>query len=374
MAGAPAWDAALYGASRAPVPPPAREPLLPLARSVNEKCTTLCPVLDAFLRGGVPTRSLTEIAGEAGSAKTQLCLQLLLAAQLPRHLGGLGGAAVYVHTEGRAPTTRLRQLAAKHPALAGARPAEAFLDDVFLVKSLDDADGLWNALASLAAILREPPGGPNRPVRLVIVDSVSSPFRDAGSEGGDDGDVGAAALRRDHPSRRSFSGFSARRASALTRVSALLREYAHKHDVAVVVTNHVRDEFEDDKRGDKGSNLGGGGGGGNRHSYAKPNGGASLRDALGPAGRTRAGGRDATPTLGLHWANCVNSRIFLSRDRSAGVGGGEVRRSARVVFSSHLPTEGERGGLYETPFEVTAEGVRGTTTGIDHRNEREPLL
>ena len=74
-----------------------------IARSVNEKCTTLCPVLDAFLRGGVPTRSLTEIAGEAGSAKTQLCLQLLLAAQLPRHLGGLGGAAVYVHTEGSRP-------------------------------------------------------------------------------------------------------------------------------------------------------------------------------------------------------------------------------------------------------------------------------
>jgi hypothetical protein len=94
----------------------------------------------------------------------------------------------------------------------------------------------------------------------------------------------------------------------------------------------VRDEFEDDKRGDKGSNLGGGGGGGNRHSYAKPNGGASLRDALGPAGRTRAGGRDATPTLGLHWANCVNSRIFLSRDRSAGVGGGGEAKRAGGIF------------------------------------------
>ena len=46
-----------------------REPLLPLSRSVNSKLTTLCPRLDAWLRGGVPTRSVTEIVGEAGSAK-----------------------------------------------------------------------------------------------------------------------------------------------------------------------------------------------------------------------------------------------------------------------------------------------------------------
>jgi RecA/RadA recombinase len=94
-----------------------REPLLPLSRSVNSKLTTLCPRLDAWLRGGVPTRSVTEIAGEAGSAKTQLALQLLIAAQLPRAMGGLDGAAVYVHTEGRAPLSRLKQLVASHPAV-----------------------------------------------------------------------------------------------------------------------------------------------------------------------------------------------------------------------------------------------------------------
>ena len=57
------------------------------------KLTTTCPVMDRWLRGGVPTRHVTELTGEAGAAKTQLVLQLLLNAQLPREVGGLDGAA-----------------------------------------------------------------------------------------------------------------------------------------------------------------------------------------------------------------------------------------------------------------------------------------
>jgi RecA/RadA recombinase len=72
--------------------------------------------------------------GEAGAAKTQLCLQLLLAAQLPRAVGGLDGAAVYIHTEGRAPLTRLKQLIACHPNVAPhLPPAHDPLDHIYLV-------------------------------------------------------------------------------------------------------------------------------------------------------------------------------------------------------------------------------------------------
>ena len=132
----------------------------------NQKCTTLCPVLDQWLRGGVPTRSITELAGEAGAAKTQLCLQLLLAAQLPPSAGGLGGAAVYIHTEGGAPMKRLKQIIASHAAVTpNLPPGHDPLDYVYLVKTLDDADGLWNALASCAAVLKDPPAGADRPVR-----------------------------------------------------------------------------------------------------------------------------------------------------------------------------------------------------------------
>jgi DNA-repair protein XRCC3 len=153
-----------------------REPLLPLSHSVNSKLTTLCPRLDAWLRGGVPTRSVTEIAGEAGSAKTQLALQLLIAAQLPREMGGLDGTAVYVHTEGRAPLSRLKQLVASHPAVRAfveakkktkteRRPdfdLDLIMRGVYVAETLDDPDGLWTALVSVASVLRGETGDDGR--------------------------------------------------------------------------------------------------------------------------------------------------------------------------------------------------------------------
>ena len=144
------------------------------------KLTTACPVIDRWLRGGVPTRHVTELTGEAGAAKTQLALQLLLNAQLPREVGGLDGAAVYVHTEGRAPLARLRQMISKREIYSTHLPPDHDpLDHVYLVKTLEEnPESLWDALASVADVLTDPPGGPRRPVRLVVVDSVSAPFRE----------------------------------------------------------------------------------------------------------------------------------------------------------------------------------------------------
>lgn len=110
-----------------------REPPLHVLARRHLKCTTLCPVLDDWLRGGIPCGHLTEFAGEAGAAKTQLCLQLLLAVQLPHAVGGLDGAAVYIHTEGRAPLTRLKQLIASNPNVAPhLPPGHDPLDHIYL--------------------------------------------------------------------------------------------------------------------------------------------------------------------------------------------------------------------------------------------------
>lgn len=324
-----------------------REPLLPLSHSVNSKLTTLCPRLDAWLRGGVPTRSVTEIAGEAGSAKTQLALQLLIAAQLPREMGGLDGAAVYVHTEGRAPLTRLKQLVASHPAVAAFVEAKKksegadfdLMRGVYVAETLDDPDGLWTALVSVASVLRETK---KKRVRLLVVDSVSSPFREEDAS-------------------RANGAFS--RARVLGRVAALLREYAHRHDIAVVVTNHVVDAFgnsEDNARSDTTTTL----------SSCGPL--LKKQNVFGPAGVVSSSGRDVAPALGLFWANCVNTRLFLRRSggSAGGFGGGEgvggggvvggVTREACVVFSSHLPhcRDAEEGGA-PIPFVVRKEGVFG---------------
>ena len=342
-----------------------REPLLPLAVSVNRRCTTLCPVMDAWLRGGVPTRSLTEFAGEAGSAKTQIALQLLLGAQLPASAGGLDGAAVYVHTEGRAPLARLRQIVARHPTVSRNLPHDHDpLDHVYLVKTLDDPEGLWNALASVADLLRDPPGGAERPVRLLVVDSVSSPFRETD------------AARREG---------AVERAGALGRVAALLREYAHKHDLAVVLTNHVVDAVAPDQRKSAGFAAGGTtapgsapgpGTGTGSHDFFGPR----QRRLFGAAGDVRSSGRAVAPSLGLFWANCVNTRVFLSRTggSAGGFGGGEgvggggvvggVRRTARIVFSAHLPVAagwGDGVGPPPCDFEVREDGTWGIARAED---------
>jgi RecA/RadA recombinase len=51
-------------------------------------------------KGGLNPTGITEISGESASGKSQLCMQLLLQAQLPVDMGGLGGSSLYLSTEG----------------------------------------------------------------------------------------------------------------------------------------------------------------------------------------------------------------------------------------------------------------------------------
>jgi len=83
-----------------------------------------------------------------------------------------------------------------------------------------------------------------------------------------------------------------------------------------------------------------------------PLGNALLQPTGG--GPLRSSGRRVMPALGLFWAHCVTTRLFLSRATPAGAlaPGAPVRRRLRVVFAPHL-APGSCG------YEVTAEGVRG---------------
>ena len=53
--------------------------------------------MSSIFVGGLLNRSITEIAGESASGKTQLCMQLCLAVQLPEAMHGLnsGNTCVY---------------------------------------------------------------------------------------------------------------------------------------------------------------------------------------------------------------------------------------------------------------------------------------
>ena len=74
-----------------------------------------------------------------------------------------------------------------------------------------------------------------KPVKLIVIDSLTAPFREDLEE--DD----RAKSEKQRNAQRVIL-----RAQFLYRITHLLKEFAWKHDLAVVVTNHVVDSFDDD--------------------------------------------------------------------------------------------------------------------------------
>ncbi|OAY59110.1 DNA repair protein XRCC3 homolog [Manihot esculenta] len=271
----------------------------------SQKCTLGCPILDRCLNGGIPCNSITEIFAESGSGKTQLCLQLSLCAQLPVSLGGLSASALYFHTEFSFPFRRLHQLSHCFQSLY----SQAVIDeancssnynnynpcDNIYVQSVHSADQLLDIMPKIESFLVN--SKTHFPVRLIVIDSVAALFRS-------EFDNTSSDLRR-----RSLLFF---------KISGKLKELAKRFNLAVVVTNQVVD-FVGSGEGVNGVRIG------NL---------ASLYSS----------GRRVCPALGLAWASCVNSRLFLARDENGMVDGdegsspcGQTKRRLHVVFAPHLP-------------------------------------
>jgi DNA-repair protein XRCC3 len=263
--------------------PRPENPLLLLASSRAAKLSLGCPLLDRLLSGGLPAASVTEIAGESASGKTQICLQLALLAPL----SPLSSSSLFLCSDLPFPLRRLRLLAPKsHPDL---------LDHVF-VAAVHSPSDLLSLLSRAQHHLSHPTHSPHRlPTRVILLDSIASLFRA-------DFDASPADLKR--------------RSGLFFKISAKLKELAYRHQCVVVVTNQVVDVVE------------------------------------GNTGNTMAwsSGRQVSPALGLSWANCVNTRLFLTRE--VGSDGGSTRRHMKVAFAPHLP---ERA----CEFVIRRDGVFG---------------
>ena len=355
------------------------------------------------------------LPGEATAGKTQLCLRLLLTAQLPEDQGGLGGSALWLCSEkGDPPVRRLAQLsrngnnnasASSSSASTSVPPPPPSTDSVFVEKGLAtpaepmDAPDRMEPLMTAAreAEGEEPRGGGNgngaprkrrRRIRLVVIDSIAALFRDAAAATDDSaGGNGAAKELGNNNSNNNGNGnrsLYAARASALFAVAARLKRLADDHSLAVVVVNQVTDVISDDS----GEDLGG-------VRALLPNSNSSSSSSFAPRARLQqppthtaglrlvSSGREVAPALGLAWASCVGIRLFLSRaapvGSSFGGGGNEeenllvpsaaktktaaaATRCLQVVFAPHLPpsyclaTVDERGLVGVT--EVEEEGSK----------------
>ncbi|KAI1903491.1 hypothetical protein AGOR_G00027740 [Albula goreensis] len=145
---------------------------------------TFCSELDCVLGGGVPVGKTSEICGVPGVGKTQLCIQLAVDVQIPLCFGGLGGQVVYIDTEGsflvqrvvdmaKSAVEHCSQLAEDTEQREALKEftVETILSNLFLFRCHDYVE-LLAEIYLLPNFLAQHPE-----VRLVVIDSIASPFR-----------------------------------------------------------------------------------------------------------------------------------------------------------------------------------------------------
>jgi DNA repair protein RadA len=134
-------------------------------RSHMHRCRTGSNELDRILGGGVETGVITELIGEFGSGKTQICYTLSVLAQLPVEEGGLGGRVCVIDTEGTFLPERIVQIAKTR----GHDPQQ-ILTNVLIARA-------YNSEHQIILIKNLPQVCQEHDVKLVIVDSMIGHFR-----------------------------------------------------------------------------------------------------------------------------------------------------------------------------------------------------
>jgi len=175
-------------------------------RKNMKRCTTGCKKLDEILGGGVETQALTELIGEYGSGKTQICMMLSVTAQLPYERGGLEGKVAFIDTEGTFMPERIYQIASG----LGLEPSEV-ASNILVARAYNSSHQclLIDKLFTLC---------PENNVKLVIVDSMISHFRG------------------EYIGRETLS----ERQQKLNQYLHKLIRLAEAYNLAVVITNQVQ--------------------------------------------------------------------------------------------------------------------------------------
>jgi len=175
-------------------------------RQSIERISTGTNSLDDLLGGGIETQAITEIYGEYGTGKTQICHTLCVMVQMPRNKGGLEAGAIYIDTEGTFRPERIYRIA----EMRDLDPNEA-LENVVVAKA-------YNSAHQELIIEDVGPIIDKTGARLLIVDSAVAHYR-------------AEFLGR---------GTLAGRQQRLNKFMHLLLRIAETYNVAAVATNQIQ--------------------------------------------------------------------------------------------------------------------------------------
>ena len=161
--------------------------------------------LDTLLGGGIESQAITEAFGEFRSGKTQLGLTLCVTSQLPIEMGGGGGKAALIDTEGTFRPERVAQIAQRFNL-----DPERVLDNILYARAYT-VEHQFQLLTLIAAKMTE------EPFALLVVDSIMALFR------------------VDYSGRGELS----ERQQVLGKMMSRLMKLAEQFNVAVYITNQV---------------------------------------------------------------------------------------------------------------------------------------
>jgi DNA repair protein RadA len=129
------------------------------------KCTTGSQELDRILGGGIETGAITELIGEFGSGKTQICFTLAVTSQQSVEEGGFDGNVCVIDTEGTFMPERIMQIA-----------EERGLDSTKVLEKILIARA-YNSEHQIILINSLPELVEKSGIKLVIMDSMIGHFR-----------------------------------------------------------------------------------------------------------------------------------------------------------------------------------------------------
>ncbi|MGP8321011.1 MAG: DNA repair and recombination protein RadA [Methanosarcinaceae archaeon] len=145
-------------------------------RKLVGKLSTGCVEFDEMMGGGIESQAITEMYGEFGSGKTQIAHQLAVNVQLPKEQGGLGGSVIMIDTENTFRPERIKQMVEGLSERDGVdHDPEEFLKNIHVARAYNSNHQilLVDSASELANELKDT----DKPVRLLIVDSLTAHFR-----------------------------------------------------------------------------------------------------------------------------------------------------------------------------------------------------
>jgi len=188
------------------------------------RCSTGSSMLDDLFLGGIETQAVTELYGEFGSGKSQICHTMCITAGQPVESGGLNSGVIYIDTEGTFRPERLEQISSSR----NIDPVRA-LQNVAVCKVYNSAH-LELIVKNLGKYIDD------YKAKLVIVDSIISL----------------------HRAEFSGRGTLADRQQRLNSIMHKLLRISEIYNIAIIVTNQVQsapDTFFGDPTKPTGGNV-----------------------------------------------------------------------------------------------------------------------